>query len=298
MAHDDDHPASSSDRAQLATQLERFDRELVELVERRAEVAARIGKLRDPEGPSPRPVPPESISRALEAARGVLPREALASLVRHVATACAPLLEPARIAYAGPLDGAAHTAARRRFGDGAHLVQTASIEAALAEVSAGRAAFAVVPYERAPAGIVDETVRALLTTELRVVACFDSRSRADGQTESEAPRSESGESGELARYAVIGARATRRSGNDRTALVFSLAGDTPGALHDVLYTFKQNDINLTHIDSRPAPQGRGWSYLFFIEAHGHVTDRNMVTAIDAARRIAQSLRVLGSFARE
>lgn len=301
MANDDDSKA-------LAGDLERLDRELVLLIERRAEAAQKLGALREGngDGPSPRPVPPELVARALEGARGIVSREILGKIVRDVATACAPLLEPARIAFCGPTGGVTHAAARRRFGAGAHLVQTASIDAALAEVSGGRAVFAVVPYERAPAGIVEETVRALLATELRVLACFDSKSRPHVEGESEGPgpltpRSENGDGGELARYAVIGTRASRRSGDDRTALVFTLADDSPGALHDVLHTFKENDINLTHIDSRPAIDHEGtpgWSYLFFVETQGHVTDRNMVTAIDAARRIAKTLRVLGSFARE
>ena len=311
------------DADELVKQIETLDRELVALVERRAEVATRLGGLRQGDGPSPRPVPPELVSRALENARGVLPRDVLARIVRAVATACAPLLEPARIAFVGTAGGSGHEAARRRFGDGAHLVPTGSIDAALAAVVEGQAVFAVVPYEGKPAGIVDETVQALLAGDLRVLACFDSRASAEDETApaesgpSDAPTSQgapsSSEPGgaagvEMMRYAVIGARPTRRTGNDRTALVFTLADDAPGALHDVLMAFKECDVNLTHIHSRPGRVGDprhvgatshgGWSYLFFVEMYGHVTDRAVITALDGARRATKFVRVLGSYARE
>lgn len=312
------------DDRELVEQLASLDRELVDLVERRAEIASRLGALRqsgEGDGPSPRPVPPELIARALENARGLLPREVLAKIVRSVATACAPLLEPARIAFVGATGGSGHEAARQRFGDGAHLVGGPSIEAALAAVVEGRAVFAVVPYERKPAGIVDETVQALLAGDLRVLACFDSRAGSeDGEaasprsgndspsSQSPPSSSESEASTEMMRYAVIGARPTRRTGNDRTALVFTLADDAPGALHEVLMAFKECDVNLTHIHSRPGKLGDprhvgttshgGWSYLFYVEMYGHITDRAVVTALDGARRATKFVRVLGSYARE
>lgn len=306
---------AEQDDKELASALETLDRELVALVERRAEVATRLGALRKDDGPSPRPVPPELVARALEDARGILPRDVLAKIVRTVATACTPLLEPARIAYFGAAGGGGHEAARRRFGDGAHLVASPSIEAALAAVVEGRAVFAVVPYEVKPAGIVDDTIQALLAGELRVLACFDSRVDAEDEAASPSPDSQppTSDSGgapqEMMRYAVIGARPTRRTGNDRTALVFTLPEDAPGALHDVLLAFKECDVNLTNIHSRPGKLGDprhvgatgghgGWSYLFFVEMYGHVTDRAVITAIDGARRSTRFVRVLGSYARE
>lgn len=306
-----DMTEAERDDKELVSELETLDRELVALVERRAEAASRLGVLRKDDGPSPRPVPPELVTRALEGVRGILPREVLAQIVRSVATACAPLLEPARISFFGVAGSGGHEAARRRFGDGAHLVASPSVEAALAMVVEGRAVFAVVPYEVKPAGMVDETIQALLAGELRVLACFDSRVDAEGEAApgSQPPTSDSGGAPhEMMRYAVIGARPTRRTGNDRTALVFTLPEDAPGALHDVLLAFKECDVNLTHIHSRPGKVGDprhvgatghgGWSYLFFVEMYGHVTDRAVITAIDGARRATRFVRVLGSYARE
>jgi chorismate mutase/prephenate dehydratase len=98
---------------------------------------------------------------------------------------------------------------------------------------------------------------------------------------------------ERVRYAIVGARPSARSGNDLTALALSVA-DSPGALHEVLKQFAERGINLTKIQSRPAA-GEAWAYLFFIEVKGHVTDRNLVSALEEVKRLAKFYRVLGSY---
>ncbi len=98
---------------------------------------------------------------------------------------------------------------------------------------------------------------------------------------------------ERVRYAIVGARPSARTGNDLTALALSVA-DSPGALHEVLKQFAERGINLTKIQSRPAA-GEAWAYLFFIEVKGHVTDRNLVSALEEVKRLAKFYRVLGSY---
>jgi chorismate mutase/prephenate dehydratase len=95
------------------------------------------------------------------------------------------------------------------------------------------------------------------------------------------------------RYAVVGARPSSRTGEDATALVFSLA-DSPGALLDVLRQFAERGINLSKIQSRPV-DGESWSYLFFLEVVGHTTDRQLVSAFEEVKRLTKFFRVLGSY---
>jgi chorismate mutase / prephenate dehydratase len=98
---------------------------------------------------------------------------------------------------------------------------------------------------------------------------------------------------ERIRYAVVGARPSSRTGDDSTALVFSLA-DSPGALLDVLRQFAERGINLTKIQSRPV-DAESWSYLFFLELVGHATDRQLVSAFEEVKRLTKFFRVLGSY---
>lgn len=96
------------------------------------------------------------------------------------------------------------------------------------------------------------------------------------------------------RYAVVGSRPPTRTGEDATALVFSVE-DSPGALLQVLSQFSERDINVLKIHSHPVP-GAGWSYLFFIEVWGHASDRALVTAFEEVRRRTKLFKVLGSYA--
>lgn len=95
------------------------------------------------------------------------------------------------------------------------------------------------------------------------------------------------------RYAVVGTRPSSRTGNDVTAVVFSVQ-DAPGSLLDVLKQFSERGVNLSKIESRPVP-GESWSYLFFVEVAGHFTDRAVVASFEDVKRLTRFFKVLGSY---
>jgi len=97
------------------------------------------------------------------------------------------------------------------------------------------------------------------------------------------------------RFFVIGREGARRSGDDKTAIMFTTAHQ-PGALAEVLDVFKENGINLTDIEKRPSKKVN-WEYYFFIDAQGHCDEPAMKTAIDQARKHCLQLTVLGSYPR-
>jgi len=100
--------------------------------------------------------------------------------------------------------------------------------------------------------------------------------------------------GDRARYAVLGARPSGRTGADATSVVFSVS-DSPGALLEVLKQLADRGVNLTRIQSRPTP-GDAWGYLFYVELVGHATDRNVVSALEDVKRHARFFKLLGSYA--
>ncbi len=103
-----------------------------------------------------------------------------------------------------------------------------------------------------------------------------------------------GDQGEVRmRYGVISRLPAPRSGSDATALLFGVH-DKPGALHEILQHFKERNCNLRRIQSRPVP-GEGWEYAFYVEVFGHVTDRNLVAALEGIKREAKMLKIVGSF---
>jgi chorismate mutase/prephenate dehydratase len=97
------------------------------------------------------------------------------------------------------------------------------------------------------------------------------------------------------RFLVIGREPARRSGEDKTAIMFTTA-HKPGALAEVLDVFKENGINLTDIEKRPSKKVN-WEYYFFIDAQGHADDAGMLKAIEEARQHCLQLTVLGSYPR-
>jgi chorismate mutase/prephenate dehydratase len=107
-------------------------------------------------------------------------------------------------------------------------------------------------------------------------------------------RANVGDAGDVKmRFAVAGPRPASRTGNDTTCLLFSV-NDEPGALYGVLRHFAEREVNLKRMQARPVA-GEGFDYVFFVELDGHVTDRALVTAIEAVKRAARYFRILGSF---
>jgi chorismate mutase/prephenate dehydratase len=97
------------------------------------------------------------------------------------------------------------------------------------------------------------------------------------------------------RFFVISKSPAKRSGSDKTAIMFTTA-HRAGALVEVLNVFSDYGINLTNIDTRPSKR-RNWEYYFFIDAEGHCEDENFEKALAEARDHCGELHVLGSFPR-
>lgn len=97
----------------------------------------------------------------------------------------------------------------------------------------------------------------------------------------------------VTRFFVIGREHAKRTGEDKTAIMFTTA-HKPGALAEVLDVFRDTGINLTDIEKRPS-QKVNWEYYFFIDAQGHADDASMQDAIEKARKHCLQLTVLGSY---
>lgn len=99
----------------------------------------------------------------------------------------------------------------------------------------------------------------------------------------------------ITRFFAISKEDAKPTGEDKTAILFSTSHKA-GALSDVLDVFKQHDINLTNIESRPSKK-REWEYYFFMDFLGHHTQENIKRGMDEARKHCLQLSILGSFPR-
>ena len=96
------------------------------------------------------------------------------------------------------------------------------------------------------------------------------------------------------RFVVLAKKDHSRTGNDKTSIVFSIAKDRPGGLHDVLSEFAIRNINLTKIESRPSKKTLG-DYYFFADLEGHREDPVINQTLKAVKGKTSFLKLLGSY---
>lgn len=98
------------------------------------------------------------------------------------------------------------------------------------------------------------------------------------------------------RFVVLAKTDHPRTGDDKTSIVFSIAKDRPGGLHDVLGEIAIRNINLTKIESRPSKKALG-DYYFFADMQGHRKEAIIAEALADIKRKTSFLKVLGSYPR-
>lgn len=95
------------------------------------------------------------------------------------------------------------------------------------------------------------------------------------------------------RFLVIGKESPKKTGKDKTSIMFSTK-DRPGALYHILEPIKKAKINLTKIESRPSKR-KAWEYIFFVDMEGHMEDKKVEKAIEEVKEGCLYLKVLGSY---
>lgn len=97
----------------------------------------------------------------------------------------------------------------------------------------------------------------------------------------------------ITRFAVIGGETPKRTGSDKTSLMFQIH-HRPGSLADTMNLFKRSKLNLTWIESFPLVGAKA-EYLFFVELEGHSADLRVRRALASLESKAMKLNVLGSY---
>ncbi|AWL12346.1 Chorismate mutase [Saliniradius amylolyticus] len=82
----------------------------------------------------------------------------------------------------------------------------------------------------------------------------------------------------------------------KTTLVMSTV-QKPGALVEALVVLKDNDINMTKLESRPI-HGNPWEEMFYIDVEGNLQDGPMQMALDQLKGMTRYLKVLGCYPTE
>jgi chorismate mutase/prephenate dehydratase len=357
-----DQPAGDESLESLRQQIDLLDGKIVDLLNDRARVVVKIGRLKQQNNA---PIyAPDREKMVLEKVRhlnnGPLPDRCLEAVYRELMSGSFALEKPLRIGYLGPAGTFSHAASVRKFGSSVDYVPLADIPAVFDEVVRGHIDYGLVPVENSIGGGIVDTLDAFLHSSAKICAevkitvhhyllgrdawdkirtiyskpeifsqCRKWLSAVAKERDVQAAAS-SAKAAEMAaqqpgvaaigtrlagqlhglrvlfenieddpdnetRFFVIGREPARRSGDDKTAIMFTTA-HKPGALAEVLDVFKENGINLTDIEKRPSKKVN-WEYYFFIDAQGHQDDAGMQKAIEEARQHCLQLTVLGSYPR-
>src|SRR3954451_18168759 len=146
--------------ATLRGEIDRIDKELVTLLNRRAEIALQIGQVKQKQGLeiwSPARED-EVVARALAASRGPMPPEALRLIFRELMSSSRALQRPLRVAYLGPKYTYSHLASVAKFGEAVEHVPVGSIAAVFEEVNRRHVQFGIVPLENSTDGRIVDTL--------------------------------------------------------------------------------------------------------------------------------------------
>lgn len=99
----------------------------------------------------------------------------------------------------------------------------------------------------------------------------------------------------ITRFMVIGRDVPEPTDDDKTSLCFGIK-DKVGALYECLIPFKEENITMTMIESRPSKR-KNWEYSFFVDILGHVSDPRVDHALKRLAELSRFVKILGSYPR-
>jgi chorismate mutase/prephenate dehydratase len=360
--HSQGSARSPSGFKSLRSQIDKLDLQIVDLINKRAGLAAEIGRHKNDQGTEVfLPAREEEVYKhVLEANKGPLDEATIRAVFREIMSGARALQKVLKVAYLGPEYSFSHLAALERFGLAIEFMQVGSIAAVFEEVNRGHADFGVVPLENSTDGRVADTLDMFLrlpqikiSAEVRLrihhnlladceqqqIRRVYSKPQALSQcrnwlsknvpqaslhevsstaTAAELAKREQGAAAVASRqaavrynlrilfsdiedsphnetrFAVIGHQECDKTGHDKTAIMFRVPHH-PGSLVNALETFKQHKLNLTWIESFPAPRAGKPEYVFFVDFEGHIEDPKVKRAMNALQEHCEQLTVLGSF---
>ena len=95
------------------------------------------------------------------------------------------------------------------------------------------------------------------------------------------------------RFMIVTNQRIFRKDARKISICFELPHSS-GTLYNILSHFIFNNINMTHIESRPIPQ-RNWEYRFFIDFEGNLAEASVKNALRGIREEAINMKILGNY---
>jgi chorismate mutase/prephenate dehydratase len=144
----------------LRVQIDKLDLQILELLNKRAQIVAQIGKVKADHGGEIFSAAREEevLNNVLSANSGPLQELTLKAIFRELISGCRAIEKVQRIAYLGPEYSYSHLAALERFGEAVVYNRTTTIAGVFEEVARKHADFGVVPLENSTDGRIADTL--------------------------------------------------------------------------------------------------------------------------------------------
>jgi len=161
-----------SELQQARQSIDKLDKEIVKLINRRASLALDIAKIKNKTDSKAIYVPSreKEVIKNVISVNSVLSKEAVKNIYTEIISACRDLETPTKVAFLGPSATFTHEAAIYNFGSTGCFIPVSNPKEVIAEVENDRADFGVVPVENSNEGSVSATLDMLVETELKICA--------------------------------------------------------------------------------------------------------------------------------
>lgn len=160
------------DISDIRGEIDSIDKQLVEMINRRAECAIEIGKMKNKGSKSifapEREV--QVLNGVLRNNQGPLSDKAISAVFREVISACRALEKPISVAYFGPAGSHTHMTSILKFGDSTDFIACNTIPDVFNSVERRETNYGVVPVENSTEGVINHTLDMFLLSDLRICA--------------------------------------------------------------------------------------------------------------------------------
>jgi len=160
------------DISEIRKLIDQIDKQLVEMINERANCAIEIGKIKT-KGAKSIFAPEREVqvmSGVLRNNKGPLSDATMSAIFREVISACRALEKPITVSYFGPAGSNTHIASILKFGDSTTFVPVNTIPDVFSAVERNDAHYGVVPVENSTEGIVNHTLDMFLLSDMRICA--------------------------------------------------------------------------------------------------------------------------------
>jgi chorismate mutase/prephenate dehydratase len=164
-----------SEKSVAARELAEVDRELLRLVQQRAEMVVKVVREADsaPGKALASALTGEQLQKLAGEVAGPLPARCVEAVVREIVSGCRALVQEPRIAILGPLYSYSHLAAIHHFGQSVEFVPVANIAAVFEEVHSGHSDYGLAPIENSTDGRIADTLDMFIRIPVKISGQID-----------------------------------------------------------------------------------------------------------------------------